>query len=49
MAAETRRCPRRRWGKTELTIPVIPFGAQGFGDHFGKVTDEEAMALIRRA
>ena len=42
-------CPRRRWGKTGLSIPVIPFGTQGFGDHFGRVTDEEAMALIRRA
>ena len=27
--------PRRRWGKTELSIPVIPFGTQGFGGHFG--------------
>ena len=42
-------CPRRRWGKTELSIPVIPFGTQGFGNNFGEVTDEEAMELIRRA
>jgi aryl-alcohol dehydrogenase-like predicted oxidoreductase len=28
---------------------VIPFGTQGFGDNFGKVTEEEAFALIRRA
>lgn len=42
-------CPRRRWGKTELSIPVIPFGTQGFGDNFGPVTDAEAMALVRRA
>ncbi len=42
-------CPRRRWGKTELSIPVIPFGTQGFGGHFGPVSDEEAMALMRRA
>ena len=42
-------CPRRRWGKTELSIPVIPFGTQGFGDNFGPVSDEEAMALMRRA
>ena len=41
--------PRRRWGKTELSIPVIPFGTQGFGDNFGPVTDAEAMALVRRA
>lgn len=42
-------CPRRRWGKSELSIPVIPFGTQGFGDNFGKVSDDEAFALIRRA
>jgi aryl-alcohol dehydrogenase-like predicted oxidoreductase len=42
-------CPRRRWGKSELSIPVIPFGTQGFGDNFGKVTEQEALALIRRA
>jgi D-threo-aldose 1-dehydrogenase len=42
-------CPRRRWGKTELSIPVIPFGTQGFGNHFGPVTDDEAKTLIRRA
>jgi aryl-alcohol dehydrogenase-like predicted oxidoreductase len=42
-------CPRRRWGKSELMIPVIPFGTQGFGDNFGKVTDDEAMALVQRA
>ena len=42
-------CPRRRWGKTELSIPVIPFGTQGFGNNFGQVSDEEAMSLIRSA
>ena len=42
-------CPRRRWGKTELSIPVVPFGTQGFGDNFGPVRNEEALALIRRA
>lgn len=42
-------CPHRRWGKTELSIPVIPFGTQGFGNNFGPVTDEEAMALMRTA
>ena len=41
--------PRRRWGKTELSIPVIPFGTQGFGNHFGPVTDGEAADLIRFA
>ena len=42
-------CPHRRWGKTELSIPVIPFGTQGFGNHFGHVVDEDAVALVRRA
>lgn len=41
--------PRRRWGKTELSIPVIPFGTQGFGNHFGPVADDEAADLIRFA
>ena len=42
-------CPRRRLGKTELSIPVIPFGTQGFGDNFGTVTIDASMELIRRA
>ncbi len=42
-------CPRRRWGKTGLKIPVIPFGTQGFGNNFGPVSDEQACRLIRRA
>ena len=42
-------CPRRRWGRSGLSIPVIPFGTQGFGDNFGRVSDDEACALIRRA
>ena len=41
--------PHRTWGKTGLSIPVIPFGTQGFGDKFGPVTDEESCALIRHA
>jgi len=41
--------PRRRWGKTELQIPVIPFGTQGFGNNFGPVSDDEALALIRHS
>ena len=49
MSLQNDCCPRRRWGKTELSIPVIPFGTQGFGDNFGPVTDDEAMALMRRA
>lgn len=28
---------------------VTPFGTQGFGNHFGFVSDDEACALIRRA
>lgn len=41
--------PRRRLGRTELSIPVIPFGTQGFGNNFGFVSDEDAVALIKHA
>jgi aryl-alcohol dehydrogenase-like predicted oxidoreductase len=41
--------PRRALGKTGLSVPVIPFGTQGFGNHFGPVSDAEAVALIRHA
>ena len=41
--------PRRRLGRTELSIPVVPFGTQGFGNHFGFVSDEDAVALIKHA
>jgi L-galactose dehydrogenase len=41
--------PRRRLGKTDLEIPVIPFGTLGFGNTFGFVEDEEAVALVRHA
>ncbi len=41
--------PRRTWGKTGLSIPVIPFGTQGFGNNFGTVADDEAIALVHRA
>jgi len=41
--------PRRRWGRSELSIPVIPFGTQGFGNMFGPVAEAEATALVRRA
>lgn len=41
--------PRRRLGKTNLEIPVIPFGTQGFGNNFGFVEDEEAVALVQHA
>ncbi len=41
--------PRRRWGKSELSIPVIPFGTQGFGNNFGPVADQEAVGLIHHA
>ncbi|MBM3263213.1 MAG: aldo/keto reductase [candidate division Zixibacteria bacterium] len=49
MAVHPGPCPRRRWGKTELSIPVIPFGTQGFGNLFGFVSDEDACTLMRRA
>ena len=41
--------PRRRLGKTELEIPVVPFGTQGFGNNFGFVSDEDAVDLIKHA
>jgi len=31
--------PRRRWGGSDISIPVIPFGTQGFGNNFGPVAD----------
>ncbi len=45
----THPLPRRRLGRTELSIPVIPFGTQGFGNNFGEVSDEEAVALVKHA
>lgn len=41
--------PRRRLGRTELSIPVVPFGTLGFSNHFGVVSEEEAVALIKHA
>jgi len=41
--------PRRRLGRTEIMIPVVPFGTQGFGNHFGFVSDEKAVDLIKFA
>ena len=41
--------PRRRLGRTELSIPVIPFGTQGFGNNFGDVSDEDAVTLVKHA
>src|SRR5690349_16374082 len=41
--------PRRRWGKSNISIPVIPFGTQGFGNNFGPVADQEAVTLIHRS
>lgn len=43
------KVPRRRWGKSNIEIPVIPFGTQGFGNNFGFVSDDDACKLIRRA
>lgn len=45
----TSALPRRILGKTGLNIPVIPFGTQGFGNNFGFVSDEDAVALIKQA
>ena len=43
------KVPRRRWGKSNIEIPVIPFGTTGFGSYFGFVSDDDACAIIRRA
>ena len=36
-------------GRTELSIPVVPFGTLGFSNQFGFVSDEDAVALIKYA
>ena len=41
--------PRRRLGRTELSIPVVPFGTLGFSNQFGFVSDEDAVDLINHA
>ena len=41
--------PRHRWGKNELSIPVIPLRTQAFGDCSYDVTVDEPRALIRHA
>jgi D-threo-aldose 1-dehydrogenase len=41
--------PRRVLGRTGLSIPVVPFGTQGFGGNIGPVSDQEAVELIQRA
>jgi len=43
------KLPRRRLGRTELDIPVVPFGTLGFSNSFGFVSDEDAVGLIRHA
>jgi aryl-alcohol dehydrogenase-like predicted oxidoreductase len=47
--AESPAVPRRRWGRTGLSIPVIPFGTQGFGNMFGPVAEATATSLIHEA
>jgi len=49
MATRLNAVPRRRWGRSELLIPVIPFGTQGFGNLFGPVAEDEARQLVSRA
>src|ERR1700682_5231981 len=41
--------PRRPLGRTGLSIPVVPFGTQGFGGNFGPVSNEESVNLFQRA
>ena len=40
---------RRRWGRSELSIPVLSFGTMGISGYFGQVTDEDGVDLIYRA
>lgn len=47
--SSTTQVPRRRWGRSNISIPVIPFGTQGFGNMFGPVAEQEAAQLMRRA
>src|SRR5688500_12366690 len=49
MTTLTSIVPRRRWGRSDISIPVIPFGTQGFGNNFGPVADQEAVRLIHHA
>ena len=49
MVDATATAPRRRWGRSELMIPVIPFCTQGFGNLFGPVAGDEATRLVGRA
>ena len=46
---DSKPIPRRRLGRTELSIPVVPFGTLGFSNQFGFVSDEDAVALIKHA
>lgn len=41
--------PRRRLGRTELMVPVIPVGTQAFSNVFREISDDEAMRLIGHA
>ena len=49
MSQAVPQLPRRRLGRTELEIPVIPFGTLGFSNSFGFVSDEDAVGLIKHA
>jgi aryl-alcohol dehydrogenase-like predicted oxidoreductase len=52
MPAEAKRedtVPRRRLGRTELMVPVIPVGTQAFSNAFTRIADEQAMRLIDHA
>jgi len=43
------KMPRRIWGKTGCSIPVIPLGTAGFGSVHGLVSEESAFELMKRA
>ena len=48
-AESTKAVPRRRLGRTELSVPVIPVGTQAFASVFKQISDDEAMGLIAHA
>ncbi|NCO40386.1 MAG: hypothetical protein COZ06_30775 [Armatimonadetes bacterium CG_4_10_14_3_um_filter_66_18] len=41
--------PRRRFGRTDLLVPVIPVGTQAFSNVFKEITDDEALELVQHA
>jgi len=49
MTSQLATITRRRWGRSDLQIPVIPLGSQGFGNMFGFVAEQQTVELVHRA